>query len=59
MGLQYYDMFDIIMQPKLSNPVPAGSDAVEQTMKAYKVNEPQAKAIISAMGTRGFSLIQG
>lgn len=28
-------------------------------MKAYQVNEPQAKAILGSLKTQGFSLIQG
>jgi hypothetical protein len=28
-------------------------------MEAYNVNEPQAKAILGAMESRGFALIQG
>ncbi|KAL5501492.1 hypothetical protein ACEPAH_8752 [Sanghuangporus vaninii] len=58
-ALEYYDMVDIILRPKLSNPVNASQQEVRQAMETYRLNEPQAKAIISAMKTDGFSLIQG
>lgn len=32
---------------------------IEEAMKNYNVNEPQAKAILGAMSTKGFALIQG
>ncbi|EJC98117.1 uncharacterized protein FOMMEDRAFT_97735 [Fomitiporia mediterranea MF3/22] len=59
MALPYYDMVDIILQPRLADPVIPSGDELQRTMKAYRVNEPQAKAIISSMQTKGFSLIQG
>lgn len=59
MALPYYDMYEIIMRPRLSDPIAASPHEVQQAMKIYRVNEPQAKAIFSAMNTKGFSLIQG
>lgn len=59
MALPYYDMADIILRPRLADPVIASSDEIQQAIDAYQVNEPQAKAIISSMRTKGFSLIQG
>lgn len=59
MGLPYYDAFDMIMQPTL-NPFPNVSESdIRQAMEGHKLNHPQAKAILSALGTKGFSLIQG
>ncbi|KAH8114513.1 SEN1 N terminal-domain-containing protein [Phellopilus nigrolimitatus] len=59
MALPYYDMADIILRPRLTDPVIASSDDIQQAIDAYQVNKPQAKAIISSMRTKGFSLIQG
>ena len=52
-------MLEVILRPQLSGPVLASSQEVQQAMDSYRLNEPQAKAIISAMKTDGFSLIQG
>ena len=59
MGLPYYDFAPFIYKPKLSDPVPVSPDDIRQAMSRYQVNEPQAKAITSAMRTKGFTLIQG
>ena len=32
---------------------------LQRTMKLYNLNEPQTKAILNALKTEGFSLIQG
>lgn len=52
-------MLEVILRPQLSDPVFVSSQEVQQAMNSYRLNEPQAKAIISAMKTDGFSLIQG
>ncbi|TCD66618.1 DEAD-box type RNA helicase [Steccherinum ochraceum] len=59
LGLPYYDLFDFIMRPDLAQPSRISSDELERTMSTYKLNEPQAKAILSSMNVEGFSLIQG
>ncbi|KAI0078277.1 hypothetical protein K474DRAFT_1619824 [Panus rudis PR-1116 ss-1] len=59
MGLPYYDLCNIIMQPDLKKHVVSDQNEVRQTMSKYNLNEPQAKAILAAMQTNGFSLIQG
>lgn len=59
MALPYYDMAELIYQPKLSDPVNISDDEVLKAMKAYRLNEPQSKAILSSLKTDGFSLIQG
>lgn len=59
MGIPYYDAFDFIMQPTL-NPLPNVLEGdIQKAMEAYKLNHPQARAVLSALGTKGFSLIQG
>jgi senataxin len=59
MGLPYYDAFDVIMQPTL-NPSPNMLESdILKAMEAHKLNHPQAKAVLSALATKGFSLIQG
>jgi senataxin len=60
-GLAYYEpslLTDILAgqaakMPRLT------SSAIDSAMEAYSVNEPQAKAILGAMETQGFALIQG
>ena len=58
MALPYYDLADVIFNPKL---VKAAVDKreVRAYMEKYGVNEPQAGAIVAAVNTEGFSLIQG
>ena len=57
-ALPYYDLADVILNPKL---VRAAIDKreVQASMEKYGVNEPQAGAIVGAINTEGFSLIQG
>ena len=57
-ALPYYDLADVIFSPKL---VKASIDKreVRASMEKYGVNEPQAGAIVAAINTEGFSLIQG
>ncbi|KAH8104550.1 SEN1 N terminal-domain-containing protein [Cristinia sonorae] len=59
MGLPYYDLCKYILRPELAHKPSIGSEEVRQTMSAYKLNEPQAKAVLNSMNTDGFSLIQG
>lgn len=59
MGLPYYRAFDIIMQPTLSPPPNVSESDIRQAMEGHKLNHPQAKAVLSSLGTNGFSLIQG
>jgi len=57
-ALPYYDLSDVIFNPKLTK---AAIDRreVRASMEKYGVNEPQAGAIVGALNTEGFSLIQG
>lgn len=60
-GLPYYDLpmlSDILSARSASIPMLSDSQ-VRSAMNGYQVNEPQAKAIMGAMSSRGFSLIQG
>ncbi|WVW79753.1 hypothetical protein I302_101723 [Kwoniella bestiolae CBS 10118] len=60
-GLPYYDAS--LLQDALagrSAPMPKlALDDIEDAMKSYDVNEPQAKAILGASHVKGFALIQG
>lgn len=59
MALPYCDLHEHILRPRLS-PIPAiPSRDVEQAMMRHRVNQPQAVAILSALRTDGFTLIQG
>lgn len=58
-ALPYYDMLDDIMNPRPARLPTFPDDRVTQAMSAYQVNEPQAVAILGALQTDGFSLIQG
>lgn len=59
MALPYYDFCDIILQPVLPKWQSVDNGEVKSTMSNFNLNEPQAKAILSALQTEGFSLIQG
>lgn len=59
MSLPYYDLLDEILQPTRHGKPDMESVLVDRAMKAYRVNKPQATAILGAMSTLGFSLIQG
>jgi len=58
-GLEYYDLANTVFRPRLNDPPELGRQDIANAMEGYKVNEPQARAILSAMKTDGFSLIQG
>ncbi|KAJ3747263.1 AAA domain-containing protein [Lentinula detonsa] len=56
---QYYDFADRILRPYLALPVKVDTQDIKQMMDKYKVNEPQARAIVGALKSDGFVLIQG
>ncbi|WWC59973.1 uncharacterized protein I303_102536 [Kwoniella dejecticola CBS 10117] len=60
-GLPYYE--SALLQDALagrSAPMPRlALDDIEDAMKSYDVNEPQARAILGATHVKGFALIQG
>lgn len=59
MALPYYDLYDNILQPKLSSIQTIDPSNVQKTMSTYNVNEPQAIAILASLEAEGFALIQG
>ncbi|KAF8270773.1 SEN1 N terminal-domain-containing protein [Lactarius quietus] len=59
LALPHYDCVNFIMKPQLPKPPRLDQKEVEGTMTKYNVNEPQARAIVSALRTDGFTLIQG
>jgi senataxin len=59
MSLQYNDICRFIMQPSLQKTSEVDPRDLQETMQTYRVNEPQATAILKAMKTNGFALIQG
>ena len=58
-ALEYYDLCDTIFRPRLAPMERLSPNEVSRAMTSYRVNEPQAKAILSSLNTTGFSLIQG
>ncbi|KAG2155818.1 SEN1 N terminal-domain-containing protein [Suillus bovinus] len=58
-ALPHYDLFQMILTPKLPVMPPLEQREVQDTMSAYNVNEPQARAIIGSLKIDGFALIQG
>ena len=59
MAMPHYECADFILKPQLPKPMPADHTEVQLTMTKYNVNEPQARAISSALRTDGFTLVQG
>ncbi|GLB38538.1 putative SEN1 N terminal [Lyophyllum shimeji] len=58
-SVPYYDLFKSIMQPHLPRPPDVKERDLRETMTTYRVNEPQAKAMLSTLRSEGFVLIQG
>jgi senataxin len=58
-SLQYNDLCDFILRPSLPKAPEVDAKDLRYTMDEFKVNEPQATAILKAINTEGFSLIQG
>jgi senataxin len=58
-GLPYYDLFDSIMKPRPAKLPEISSSRIRQAMETYRVNEPQAGAILGSLDSEGFALIQG
>ena len=57
--MQYYDLKEEILLAKPSPLKEATESQLAKTRETYNVNEPQAKAIIAAVSSSGFTLIQG
>lgn len=58
-ALPYYDLCDEIVMGRPTKASALHETEVAKIMKAYGVNEPQAKAIDAALNNTGFTLIQG
>lgn len=59
LSLRHNDLLTFILRPSLSVAPQVAPKELRETMDAYKVNEPQAAAILKSLNTAGFSLIQG
>lgn len=59
LALPHYDCVDFVLKPQLPKPPRLDPKEVEGAMTKYNVNEPQARAIVSALRTDGFTLVQG
>ncbi|CAZ80539.1 unnamed protein product [Tuber melanosporum] len=59
MCLKYYDLEQEILAAKPSSLEEPTEKQIVRTRGLYKVNEPQARAILSAVKNTGFTLIQG
>lgn len=58
-ALPYLDLLPSILSSNLP-PIPTIDESqLSNTMKAFRVNEPQGRAILQATQQDGFSLIQG
>lgn len=58
-AVPYYDQFSTILNPCLPNLPELKEKDIREIMTTYRVNEPQAKAILASLRSDGFVLIQG
>ncbi|PLW47414.1 hypothetical protein PCANC_05849 [Puccinia coronata f. sp. avenae] len=58
-SLPYLTLGNDILQARASTPALVAEENLAKVMRCQRVNEPQGRAIISALATPGFSLIQG
>ncbi|ORZ10330.1 AAA domain-domain-containing protein [Lobosporangium transversale] len=59
-GLRYYELCDDILRPPNASSDKPSINNVQKVMDTYKVNTPQAQAIVAAIEKpKGFTLIQG
>lgn len=56
---QYYDLIDQVLSATSASVSVPSEQRIKDAMRAHRLNEPQAKAILASLGTTGFSLIQG
>lgn len=58
--MRYYELRDHVLNPPDTFPVKPSLETVQKVMDVYKVNTPQAQAIVGAIENPvGFTLIQG
>ncbi|CAN3368560.1 helicase Sen1p [Diutina catenulata] len=58
-GMQYYDLCPSILTASPTEPVVVSDQVANDTASMYGVNMSQARAIVGASNSSGFSLIQG
>ncbi|KAG0341913.1 DEAD-box type RNA helicase [Podila horticola] len=59
-AMRYFELCETILKPTNQIPHKPSHNTVQQTMDTYKVNTPQAQAIVGAIEKpHGFTLIQG
>ncbi|KAF9123650.1 DEAD-box type RNA helicase [Mortierella sp. 14UC] len=59
-AMRYYELRDHILSPPDRHPANPSLETIQKVMDVYKVNTPQAKAIVGAIEKPvGFTLIQG
>lgn len=58
-ALAYYNLKDKILAAEPSESSEPRNEILAQVIKAYNVNESQARAIVCSLNTDGVSLIQG
>ncbi|KAM0752744.1 hypothetical protein T439DRAFT_286412 [Meredithblackwellia eburnea MCA 4105] len=58
-GLRYLELCPQILRPRPPPRLELDPRTIARAVKAYQVNEPQARAILGSLTTPGFSLIQG
>jgi senataxin len=59
MGMNNYDWADAVYGSRIDAPVVPAESQIRKIMQTQKLNNPQARAVISSLETLGFSLIQG
>ncbi|KAG8831893.1 DEAD-box type RNA helicase [Serendipita sp. 399] len=59
MGMGTYECAEAVLRAQINTPIVPSDSDVRRAMEAHRLNYPQARAVLSSMKTRGFSLIQG
>ncbi|SOV06578.1 uncharacterized protein UDID_01761 [Ustilago sp. UG-2017a] len=55
----HLDLFSDVIKGRVAPKATLAAEEVRKAMQEYQVNEPQARAILGSLATKGFSLIQG
>ena len=58
-SISNYDLLEEILVPPQRDKPNYDDAYLERAIAAYRVNRPQAAAIVSSLAAKGFSLIQG
>ncbi|KAG8858629.1 DEAD-box type RNA helicase [Serendipita sp. 411] len=59
MGMGTYECAEAVFRAQINSPLAPSDPDIRHAMEMHRLNYPQARAILSSMRTRGFSLIQG